>query len=331
MALHTSFLHRLDALDVIAWNVYSFELPLIAGGTRKGLLVSIKNSEGNTQWGEIAPYPGRSQETLELAAEQLIAFLSGKNKEELFPSVQCGLEHALAPLNSPTSAALYAFLSGSYEQVMLQAERAADLNYTTVKVKLSPFSVPLAQTLLTTLQQRFRLRVDCNSAYAMNEALTLFSSFDPAYFDYIEDPSHERHRLHEFTHPLALDETVTEYRKLPLETYPHLYGFILKPTILGGKKGCAPYIEFAKKNQLKVVFSPAFESGLGLLQIVSVAKHFNLLGDLIGLDTHRYLQYDLLDPSINFSTPTIHLTEAPCINLKFLKEIARGTNHLPHF
>ena len=207
--------------------------------------------------------------------------------------------------------------------VLQQAEVAADQGYTTVKLKVSSLSLDDSRSIIHTLKERFRIRVDCNSAFTFEEALNLFEPFDRGIFDYIEDPTFELKRLSEFPYPFALDETVLQYRLF--DNIPNLYGFILKPTILGGKKGCAPLVEFAKKNNLKVVFSPAFESGLGLLQILSIAKEFNLVSDPLGLDTHRYLKQDLLKPSVNFNTPHLTASTTSQINLDLLTEIAHGT------
>ncbi len=160
--------------------------------------------------------------------------------------------------------------------------------------------------------------------------MSLFSPFDQRIFDYIEDPTFEIDQLAHFPFPFALDETVDLYQSLPIHSYSNLYGFILKPTILGGEKGCKPYIEFAKKHSLKIVFSPAFESGLGLLQILSLAKKLNLTTDPIGLDTYRYLKYDLLSPAVNFSAPILTMTHLPSINRKILTEIAHGKCSLPN-
>jgi len=321
MAVHTALLHRLDVV------VYAFELPLITGAVREGLLVCVNG----TRWGEIAPYPGRSGETLKEALQQTLDYFAGAREEELFPSVQFGLESALdtTPF-APVQAPLYALLSGNEEaEILEQAGRAASEGYRTVKVKLSPFSVSRARGLLQTLQKGFRLRIDCNSAYSMDEALSLFSPFDPADFEYIEDPTYEIQRLHEFAYPLALDETVTQYRTLPLATYPNLYGFILKPTLLGGRKGCAAYVAFAKEHNLKVVFSPAFESGVGLLQILLLARHFGLLTEPLGLDTHRHLQYDLFASPVNFNTPHVCVDRVPQINTSLLTQVY-ATTSLPH-
>jgi o-succinylbenzoate synthase len=323
MAIHTPLLHRLDALN---WKIYSFQLPYLHSGVRSGLLVRIEDRQGKEKWAEVAPLPRRSSESLEQTLGQLLDFFSGKAVTEFFPSVQFGLESLCFP-NETLSARLYALLSGSSEEVLRQADIAADQGYCTVKVKVSSFPIKVAQKVLRTLQKRFRLRVDCNSAFSFDEAMALFSIFDPGIFDYIEDPTFELQRLSEFTHPFALDETVSQFQTLPLESYPHLYGFILKPTILGGGQGCAPLIAYAKKRNLNVVFSPAFESGVGLLQIVKLAQHFKLQNDLLGLDTWRYLRQDVLSPAVNFSTPKLTVREPPQIHLQLLTEVAHG--HLP--
>lgn len=330
MALHTSLLHRLDALNLVTWKIYSFELPYVAGGVRKGLLIHVKNGDGDEKWAEVAPLPGRSSETLETAQEQVIALFSGKQVDEIVPSVQFCLESLLAPPFEAVTARLYALLSGTPDEVLSQAEVAQDLGYGTVKVKVSSFSIEDAQRVLNTLKKSFRLRVDCNNKFTLDHAIALFAPFDPTLFDCVEDPTFEIARLSEFTHPFAIDENVAQFHTFGLTDLSKLYGFILKPTLLGGRKGCTPLMDFAKKHKLKCVFSPSFESGIGLLQILSLAKQFNHLDDLIGLDTSRHLGYDLLNPAINFSTPKLTVVHPPRVNTELLTEIAHGTGSLPH-
>jgi O-succinylbenzoate synthase len=329
MAIHNPLLHRLGTLNQVCWRIYSYQLPYVSGGIREGLLIHTRDSQRNERWGEVAPLAGRSAETLEAALKQLLDYFSGKEIKQLFPSVQCGLENLFLPAFSQVNAQLYALLSGSPQEVLRQADTAAELGYSTVKVKISSFPLNTSREIINALQKRFFLRVDCNSAFSFEEAHSLFSPFAPNTFDYIEDPTYEMNRLPEFPHPFALDETVSQYRRLPLESYLKLYGFVLKPSILGGKKGCTPYVDFAKKHHLKVVFSPAFESGVGLVQILSLAKHFDLLAHPLGLDTYRFLKHDLLMPAINFSTPNLTVLAPPQINLKLLTEIAHGTSALP--
>jgi O-succinylbenzoate synthase len=329
MGLYLAVLHRLDAMNV-EWTLYSFQLPYLSGNLRHGLVLRFLTEEGQQKWGEIAPFPGRSKETLTDASAQILQLLkTGTVEGPLFPSVQFGLESAFAPPVQMT-ASLYALLTGDPQTVLKQADRAEQEGYTTVKLKVATFSPTICQQIINQLKDRFRIRIDCNSAFSFEEALSLFSPFDPAIFDYIEDPTFELNRLAEFPYPFALDETVSQYRSLPLHSYSNLYGFILKPTILGGKKGCASYIECAQNNKLKIVLSSAFESDLGLLQILSLAKTLGHL-DPLGLDTFRYLGKSLLNPPIDFNAPLVTITEIPGINLHHLTEIDHGTCALPIF
>lgn len=314
-------------MDVVNWKVYSFAIPLKKGPVRKGFLLEVQ--DGQTRWGEIAPYPGRSRETLNEAFEQLIRFLKGEHTLELFPSVQCGLESALCSLPLPGTASLYALLSGASEEVMHQAKRAKEEGYTTVKLKVSCLSIHEAQAVIRDLLPAFRVRVDCNSAFSFEQAVKLFSPFAPEDFDYIEDPTYETKKLPAFTHQFALDEIVEQYKSYPSALHPQLKALILKPTLLGGRKGCAPLVAYAEEHNLNVVFSPAFESGVGLLHILAVAKSLGREAELIGLDTHRHLEYDLLHPAPNFNSPKFSCAAFPGINAVHLTEVAHGTDPLP--
>ena len=240
--------------------------------------------------------------------------------------MQFGLEALFSPPLLPLEVPLYALLTGTPKEILERAEIATSQGYQTVKVKVSSFSLQTAKKLLEQLSTQFCLRVDCNSAFSFNEASALFSNFDPTLFDYIEDPTYEIEHLSSFTHPFALDETVLHYLQFPPENYPHLYGFVLKPSLLGGKKGCAPLIDWAKKHRLKVIFSSLFESSVGLLQIASLANHFGQGEDPLGLDTYRYLKEDLLISKIDFNTPTLVVEQLPTLNLERLTEVAHGTH-----
>lgn len=312
----------MDALNQsFAWKIFSFKLSY-TGGIREGLLLCLEDGERIEKWGEISPFPGRNQETLSDALAQLLQLLhTGKVKTELFPSVQFGLESALSPYVN-LSVPLYALLSGNFQNILEQADLAQKQGYSTVKLKVASFSLEETQHLIHALKDRFRIRIDCNSAFSFEKAVSLFSPFDPAVFDYIEDPTYEWERLKDFPHYFALDETLSQHHLIP--NTPHLYGFILKPTVLGGFKGCTPYVEYAKQHQLKIVFSSAFESGLGLLQILNLAQKFHLNTDSAGIDTHRYLNQDVLNEGVNFNTPHLTSTSYPSINRNAIQEIAHG-------
>ncbi len=303
------------------WTLYSYRLGLITKGHREGLILRCGEN-----WGEIAPLPGRSTESLLQAQAQLLTLLKGgKLCEDLFPSVRFGLEASFTP-HVAVSVPLYALLTGDANAILHQAKIAENKGYTIAKLKVSSLPLETIHSLIENLRQRFQLRIDCNSAFSFEQALAVFSPFDTDTFEYIEDPTYELTRLAEFPFPIALDETVLQYQSLHV---PNLYGFVLKPTVLGGKIGCAPLIDYARKNNLKIIFSSAFESGLGLLQIISLAKQFNLVHEPLGLDTYRFLMQDLLKSAVDFNAPQLTVKTAPQINRDILTEIAHGTCELP--
>ena len=260
---------------------------------------------------------------------QLLAYLTQGHTLNLFPSVQFGLESLFFKPQFPLETSTYAFLNGSAEDIAHRAQIAACKGYSTVKVKLGSFEIEEAQHVIRLLKDRFRLRVDCNCAFSFQQAIRLFSPFDPSSFDYIEDPTHELDALPHFTHPFALDETLMHSDQLPLNLYSNLCGFIVKPSLIGGRKGCLPLLDYAKKHHLKVVLSPAFETGLGLLQILKLGQELNLLQECIGLDTHRFLKQDLLQDTLEFDHPSISIKQEPTVNSTHLQKIAHGTSYLP--
>lgn len=313
MVVHTPLLHRLDAV------IYSYSLPLLQGGMREGLVLRLDD-----RWGDICPYPGRSHETLSQCFDQLMALINGNNQVDFFPSVQFALENIRSTPRFPIAAPLYAFLTGTPDEILYKADQVEKQGYTVAKVKIS--SLETGKKLLDALNGRFRLRIDCNHAFSFDDAVELFS---PYTFDFIEDPIFETDRLPEFPFPFALDEHLAMIPFSLMDTYPHLRALILKPTILGGQKGCAPFIEYAQKRNLKIIFSPAFESGLGLLQILFLSQHLNLMSEPLGLDTYRFLKSDFLMQPLDFSSPVMKISDLPQINSSALKEIAHGKCQLP--
>lgn len=66
------------------------------GGIREGLFIRLKSETGRVGWGEVAPLPGFSKETLEEALEDLI-----EGNDSFYPSVQWGLASAMLDLMYP--------------------------------------------------------------------------------------------------------------------------------------------------------------------------------------------------------------------------------------
>ncbi|MCP1328383.1 o-succinylbenzoate synthase, partial [Halomonas sp. 707D4] len=136
---------------------YSLALtkPLVLNGQRlthrEGLLVGIDG-----QWGEIAPLPGFSKETLAEAEAEALACLAALERGEpaspRLPSVQFGLGCARCtwPERLPEAATPYPLLQGTPAHLMIEIEvrfkawRAAPPNRLKLKVARYPLAEELA-------------------------------------------------------------------------------------------------------------------------------------------------------------------------------------------
>lgn len=259
---------------------------------RMGIIVH----HGDKSWGEVAPFPGFSQETLEQALHQL------KNPAPiLYPSVAFGLEPAgiIKPMTLP----LAALLSGTKEEIFLQARRFKREGYTHAKLKLSKLPLPDAYELVNTLKDQFRLRIDLNRSWETAQSIQFFAHFDYDAFEYIEEPVKEKEHLAFFTHPFALDETIRENPPEEFTHYPHLKAFIFKPTLHGGPSSLKKLIPLG----IPIVLSSCFESGVGIFQIASLIQRLSLPIHPLGLGTYHLLDHDILETPLNFSNGKLEL------------------------
>jgi O-succinylbenzoate synthase len=223
---------------------------------RSGLLLQI--GEG---WGEIAPLPGFSRETLEEAEAEILAHLKTGAPPNL-PSVRFGLTCALEPFSlEPLS-------------VPLCALNTPRKGFTTLKLKLGPLSLEDAIELTRRYVGAYKLRLDFNRAWTPSKVLDFTSHFSPSDFEYLEEPTDDLGAL-ATSFPIASDES--QNYSLPIKAA------VVKPTIVGS----------IPKLDVPVVLSSAYESGLGLLQIARRAPVDTLP---LGLDTVQ--SNDLLIPPL---------------------------------
>jgi O-succinylbenzoate synthase len=278
------------------WSIYRYQQALVLSW------------EG--RWAEIAPLAGRSQETLAEAEGDLLAALRGQAPK--CASVQCALAHLLVDeLPYPLRMPLCPLFEGTVEEILRRAKRAQEKGFTVAKVKISQLHRKEAQGVLRALQGAFRLRIDCNKAFSVKEICALAEPFD---FDYLEDPTYEVDKLSTFPLPFALDEALG----WPGE---RCVAVVLKPTVLGS--ALLPWMERAREQGWRVIFSSARESSLGLLQIAHLASRLHVTEPL-GLDTRQGAQSDLLLTPPDWSAPELRVERPPTIDLTQLTEIAHG-------
>lgn len=257
-------------------KLYRYSLPLDTKNwqVREGLIL-----QSDTGFGEIAPLPGFSRETLnEALAETLSVLRTGK--EPTLPSVQFGFACAQTPLRS-----IHLPLCALEPRPGFQ----------TLKLKLG--HLPLNEAIALAKQHLSpSLRLDCNRAWTLDQALHFASHFKPTDFAYLEEPLRNPQDLIVFsqlTHfPLALDESI----HCDWASIPTLKAIVVKPTIVGSIPPIPPHLD--------LILSSSYESGLGLLHIARLAQEHRLTQP-IGLDTYCALQDDILTTPINCSSGSI--------------------------
>ncbi len=231
---------------------------------RQGLIF-----EWNGGFGEIAPLPAWSHETYEEAKEEILRFLFDQTKPTL-PSVQCALFFAQKPFD-PTR-----------RKVRLSALHRPREGCSTLKLKIGHLSPQEAIALIQPFLGKYRLRLDINRKWTLDQALFFASHFSPLDFDYLEEPVSSIQELLSFsetTHfPIGVDESLRENPSIACQVAKVA---IVKPTLMG----------HIPKLPIPVVLSSSYESSLGILQM---AKHAceNLAH---GFDTFCD---DLLDPPL---------------------------------
>ncbi len=241
-------------------NLYEYNLKSRA---RQGLILQI-----NDGFGEIAPLPGFSKETFEEAKQEILDVIYEK-KTPLLPSVRFGL-----------SCAQKSFPKSCF--VPLCSLHKPREETSTLKLKLGHLTVHQAIELVHQYVGKYRLRLDCNRAWSLSQAIFFTTHFAKSDFEYLEEPVQTYSDLVAFSNitefPVAVDETLREEKNIRL---PTLKAAIIKPTLWGE----IPNLD------IPIILSSSYESSVGIIHIANLVK--NTLPQ--GLDT---FSTDFLNPPI---------------------------------
>lgn len=308
-----------NSVPITKASLFTYQLPFRRPLTfndqkltqRDGLILQLENRLGQKSFGEIAPLPGFSKETLTQARLQIVRILESgltslNSQMKLFPSVQFALDNALG--GSPLSAhlpctdlvPLIQGESGSVTKQYVALQKPA-----IIKLKVARQSVKQDIALfnqLTTLHPLLKIRCDANQAWTAEQADLFFSKINKAQLDYIEEPTAslsenlqlaEKQQIY-----LGLDETLQQ-PDFHYQHSPQIRALVLKPTLIGSLNRVENYIELGKHHQLQISISSSFESLLGLLQLNHLANQHKDSGNIsLGIDTLKYFQSGLLtDPT----------------------------------
>lgn len=280
---------------------------------RPRLIVHLQE-KGQESWGEAAPLPGWSQETIEEIACQVITMTP-----PFAPSLTFGILSALALLRDPLSELpplpVSYFLRGSAAEIAVQAEKALLNGFKSAKIKIDNLPFQDALYLLRHLKDHLRLRVDLNRAWDLEEALDFFSNFKKNDFDYIEEPLKNPKELVHFTHPFALDESLRE--EFFIDT-PLLKTLVIKPTLH------TDWLKWLSTGK-EIVFSSSYESDLGHAHIAIMAARLKKTSIPLGLGTLNCNSESLLEESLTLANGHLILPKKLTVKKELLHALP-----LPH-
>lgn len=287
---------------------------------REGVLIGNPRHP-NGPWGDAAPLPGWSNETLD---EVISAAKSGHWNR--FPSLQFARQSL--DNNEITSAAripINALLAGESEAILAQADFLRNSSFNTVKLKVGRTSsveedIRVTLEVSKRLRSNQRLRLDANRAWTWDQAIVFGRAIATSgiSLEFVEEPIQRPQDLERWTAttriPYALDETLRE--TTDLKGFPHAAALIIKPTL----QGVGERIEPILAHGAPVIFSASFESGIGLTHIARLAAQLSP-DRAAGLDTYRWLASDLLYNPLNFEEGYLRLDQPILVRQELLEEI----------
>lgn len=249
------------------FKIHEYSLPLQNGTYRHGLIL-----QNGDQYGDVAPLPGFSRETLAEAKAEILRVIETREPPTL-PSVRFAVACAAIPF--PTQA-----------HVQVAALHEHKPGFRTVKLKMGNLSVEEAIALVkrTTGVER---RLDFNQQWPLEKLLRFAEHFSPSDFAYLEEPTNNFEDLLTFSKatamPIAVDESIPH---VPYWEIPTLKAVVVKPTILGE----LPYIP----PKTTLIFSSAYESGIGLIHIAKLCEGYPNVAH--GLDSYSAFLKDVITP-----------------------------------
>jgi O-succinylbenzoate synthase len=341
---------------ISGFDLYRYDLALSEPVTlkdvtlhrREGALIRLTADDGSEGWGEAAPLPNFSPESLEDSIEQLRAKASELVDRELSvnllesddtpfteltsltPSGRFGLEVALLNLLSthhgktlpellgddPAKVVQTSgLISGSVEKVLTEASSMAEEGYRAVKLKVGRRIVSedaeIVRRVREILGGKVSLRLDANRAWRFDEALEFARRISGTRVEYVEEP---------LAAPARLGELAREWG-LPVA---------LDESLVGMRSEDLGHHAYARV----VVLKPTLLGGvsrvldlaggamaLGMAPILSSSYESGVgIGALValaasvrknptGLDTYRVLAEDVIEAPLPLPAPVVSVRE----------------------
>lgn len=297
-------------------QLWRYQIPMDAGvvlrdrrlKTRDGLLVRLEEN-GAQGWGEIAPLPGFSAESLEDATDAALAWLNAWRQGDdtalpALPSAAFGLSCAQAELTGalPDAADYRAAPLCTGDPDELFALLSAMPGEKVAKIKVGLYEAVrdgMVVNLLLEAIPDLSLRLDANRGWTPLKAEQFAKYVNPDHrsrIAFLEEPCKTRDQSREFAAQtgiaIAWDESLRE-ADFVMQAEPGVRAVVIKPTLTGSLARVREQVAAAHAQGLTAVISSSIESSFGLTQLARIAAW--LTPDTIpGLDTLSLMQAQLV-------------------------------------
>lgn len=217
-------------------------------------------------WEALKAYP-----SIQFGLETAFRSLAAENPFEIFPS-DFTAGNANININGLVWMGEHAFMKEQIEEKLATG-------FNCIKLKIGAIDFEKELSLLQFIRSNFtaeqiEIRVDANGAFAPNEAMQKLQQLSQYQLHSIEQPirQHQQDEMAQLCAntllPIALDEElvgVFEYKdkKALLEKIKPQY-IILKPSLVGGMRGCDEWIHLAEQLNIGWWITSALESNIGL-------------------------------------------------------------------
>lgn len=338
-------------MRLVSFSLYPYALRLtepvtwggVAHAERRGTLLRLDADTGETGWGDAAPLPGFSRETLAEATAALDATLPGLLDADFAPaealrpdsdlharldaaalpsSSRFALDLSLADLAAQDAGRTLAQALAPDPAVSLplaglvlggslaEADRLAGLGYRTLKLKVGRASVEddarLVRAVREAVGPSVAIRLDANRAWSGDEARAFAAALAGVTIEFLEEPLVDPAGLPELWLDTGLPLALDETLHTPGGATA-LRGWaaaaVLKPSLVGGLAAALRLAAQAQSVGATSVVSSAFESGVGLRGLVALAAATGATA--AGLDTARWLASDVLATPLRLDGPTV--------------------------
>ena len=338
---------RTKGFDLYRYNLALSEPVTLKGTTlrrREGALIRLTAEDGHAGWGEAAPLPYFSHESLQDTIEQLHAtapellgreFITSplitdnnpfSHLTNLTPAASVGLEAALLNLwaaclgkdlphvltkNPAKSIFANGLISGSAERAVSEAISMRETGYRAVKLKVGrrgvPEDVEIVRRVGEALGGGVSLRLDANRAWGFDEAVGFARGISGVRIEYVEEPLADAARLGELARDWGLPVALDEslVGMEPGELERHAYaGAIVLKPTLLGGVSRAMRLAGAAKA---LGIAPVVSSSYeaGVGTGALVALAASVGEEPAGLDTYRALAEDVTEAPLPLPAPTV--------------------------